>query len=72
MRTHVAYNLATGEVITSKCRGNSFKRLIAHHTATEIKTDIILGVASNYRWLFAHGESFDDCVAKLRARRVWG
>lgn len=73
MRTHLAYNLTTGEVITSNCGSNSFKRLIACQTATNIKTDIMLREPRfKHRWLFAHGKDFDDCVAKLKVRRVWG
>lgn len=72
MKTHLAYNLDTREVITSNCGGNSFKRLISHRTASEFKTDLMIGKTPNYRWLFAHGDDLCDCMTKLRARGVWG
>jgi hypothetical protein len=67
--THVAYNTTTKEIITSNCGGNTFKRMIAHRTATEKSFGRAI---SNYRWVFAHGGSFEDCMAKLVNRGYGG
>lgn len=70
--THLAYNIGTGEVLTTN-HGNHLKRWVARHT----KNDIAWAKQWNepfppYRWVFAHGKDFDDCVAKLTARHKFG
>lgn len=67
--THLAYNLATGEVLTTN-HSNHLKRWVARHTANDRKWAKANGVElPRYRWVFAHGGSYTDCVAKLMARR---
>jgi hypothetical protein len=70
--THLAYNLATGEVLTTN-RANHLKRWVARHTANDRKYYAAIGeTCPPYRWVFAHGKSYTDCVAKLTARGIWG
>lgn len=72
MRTHVAYNLSTGEILSTNL-ANGLKRWVAHHIANDRKWFAAQGEACPpNRWVFAHGKNFDDCVAKLTARKVWG
>ena len=69
--THLAYNLATGEVLTTN-HGNHLKRWVARHTANDRKWATRWGEKlPRYRWVFAHGKDYTDCVAKLTARRVF-
>ena len=72
MQKHTAYNLATGEVLTTN-RANHLKRWVARHIANDRKWFEKHGLpCSPNRWVFAHGKDHDDCVAKLTARKVWG
>lgn len=67
--THLAYNLATEEVLTTN-HSNHLKRWVARHTANDRKWAKANGMElPRYRWVFAHGGSYTDCVAKLTARR---
>ena len=69
---HVAYNLVTGDILTTNS-GNQLKRWVARHTSADNKWAKACGLAPiPHKWVFAHGSSCDDCIAKLRARRVWG
>lgn len=69
--THMAYCLTTGEVLTTN-HGNHLKRWVAQHTANDRKWAIANGeTLPRYRWVFAHGKDYTDCVAKLTARRVF-
>jgi hypothetical protein len=70
--THLAYNLTTGEVLTTN-HGNHLKRWVARHTANDRKWAKRYGVAlPHYRWVFAHGGDYNECVAKLTIRKTWG
>lgn len=70
--THLAYNLATGEVLTTN-RSNHLKRWVARHTKNDIDWAKAHGNEPlGYKWVFAHGGSFTECVAKLQARGVIG
>lgn len=65
MMIHVAYNLSTGECLSTNS-GNRLKRWIARHTANDRKWAQTTGQAlPPYRWVFVHGGSWDDCSAKL-------
>jgi hypothetical protein len=70
--THLAYNLATGEVLTTN-RANRLKRWVKRHTANDREwakaNEIEL---PRHCWVFAHGSSYTDCIAKLTARATWG
>lgn len=70
---HVAYNRSTGEILATPNSGNSLKRWLAHHIASDrewyARQNLPYPVDE---WHFAHGKDFDDCVAKLTARKVWG
>ena len=69
--THLAYNLTTGEVLTTN-RANHLKRWVARHTANDRKWAQRNGVdLPTYRWAYAHGKDYTDCVAKLTERRVF-
>ena len=69
--THLAYNLSTGEVLTTN-RANHLKRWVARHTANDRKWAAAHGESLPcYRWVFAHGNSYTDCCAKLAMRRVF-
>ena len=69
--THLAYNLATGEVLTTN-HANHLKRWVAHHIANDRKWAARWGEKfPRNRWVFAHGKDYTDCVAKLTARRVY-
>lgn len=69
--THLAYNLSTGEVLTTN-HANHLKRWVARHTANDRKWAAAHNEAlPPYRWIFAHGKDYNDCVAKLTARRVF-
>ena len=69
--THTAYCLTTGEVLTTN-HGNHLKRWVAQHTTNDHKWAKAHGeVLPPYRWVFAHGKDYTDCVAKLTARRVF-
>ena len=70
--THLAYNLHTGEVLTTD-RANHLKRWVARHTAHDRKWLHDNGYDPvPAKWVFAHGGSYTDCVAKLTARGIWG
>lgn len=70
--THLAYNLTTGEVLTTN-HGNHLKRWAAHHTANDRNWAKAHGVVlAPYRWVFAHGGNYNECVAKLTTRKTWG
>jgi hypothetical protein len=72
MQKHLAYNLATGEVLTTN-RANHLKRWVAHHIANDRKYFAAVGEpCPPNRWVFAHGKDYNDCVAKLTARGIWG
>lgn len=72
MQKHTAYNLTTGEFITVN-RANNLKRLVALHTANDREwAQRFEEELQPHRWVFAHGNDFDDCVAKLTARGIWG
>lgn len=67
--THLAYNLATGEVLTTT-NGNHLKRWVKRHTANDRKWAKANGeTLPPYRWVFAHGGNYVECCAKLAARR---
>lgn len=66
--THAAYNLATGEVLTTN-RANHLKRWVARHTANDRKWAQAHGESlPPYRWIFAHGANWNDCAAKLAVK----
>lgn len=70
--THLAYNLTTGEVFTTN-HGNHLKRWVARHNANDRKWAKRYGeVFPPYRWVFAHGGDYNECVAKLTIRKPWG
>jgi hypothetical protein len=70
--THLAYNLTTGEVLTTN-HANHLKRWVARHTKSDRKWAKAHGVTLGAsKWLFAHGATYTDCVAKLTARKAWG
>lgn len=72
MQKHLAYNLATGEVLTTN-RANHLKRWVARHIANDRKYYAAIGQpCPPNRWVFAHGKDYTDCVAKLTARGVLG
>ena len=72
MQRHLAYNTATGEVLTTN-HGNQLKRWVKRHTANDRKWFEKHGLpCPPSRWVFAHGKDYDDCVAKLTARGIWG
>lgn len=67
--THLAYNLATGEVLTTN-HANHLKRWVARHTANDREWAKANGAElPRYKWVFAHGRDYVDCCAKLAARR---
>ena len=69
--THLAYNLATGEVLTTN-HANHLKRWVARHIANDRKYYAAIGeTCPANRWVFAHGGSYTECVAKLTARQVF-
>ena len=71
-QNHVAYNLATGEILTTN-RARHLKRWVARHTADDNKWAKKWGLPPiPHKWVFAHGGSYDDCIAKLTARGIWG
>lgn len=68
--THLAFNTTTGEILITN-RANQLKRWVARHTAN----DKAWAVTNNetlppYRWTFAHGNDYCDCIAKLMARQI--
>lgn len=70
--THLAYNTATGEVLTTT-NGNHLKRWVKRHTEHDRKWFAAQGQElPRYRWVFAHGKDYTDCIAKLTARATWG
>lgn len=70
MQKHIAYNLTTGEILTTS-RANDLKRWVALHTANDREWAQRWGKELlPHRWVFAHGNSFDDCAAKLTARGI--
>ena len=72
MQKHLAYNLATGEVLITD-RVNHLKRWVARHIANDRKYFAAVGQpCPPNRWIFAHGKDYDDCVAKLTVRGIWG
>ena len=55
MQKHTAYNLATGEILTTD-RANHLKRWLARHIADDRKWFEKYGVpCPPNRWVFAHG-----------------
>lgn len=69
--THLAYNLGTGEVLTTN-HANHLKRWVARHSAQDIAwCKAHGGDLRGYKWVFAHGGNYSDCVAKLTVRRVF-
>ena len=69
---HLAYNLGTGEVLTTN-HGNHLKRWVARHTRNDYAWYRAQGQECPvYRWVFAHGKDSDDCVAKLLVRHPIG
>lgn len=68
MQKHIALNRTTGEVLATN-KANRLKRWVAQRTAENIS---FFDRLEPHRWVFAHGKNFDDCVAKLTARGVWG
>ena len=72
MHKHTAYNLTTGEIITVN-RANDLKRWVALRTANDRKwAQRFEKELQPHRWVFAHGNDLDDCIAKLTARGIWG
>lgn len=66
--THSAYNLLTGEVLTTN-RANHLKRWVARHTANDVAWMRNHGEdLTGYQWIFAHGSNWDDCAAKLTVK----
>ena len=71
--THLAYNGATGEILTANGSGRAFKRWVARHTANDIKwLKTYTNEPIRYDWRFAHGGNYDECVAKLTVRHIYG
>jgi hypothetical protein len=71
-QNHVAYNLATGEILTTN-RARHLNRWVKRHDANDRKYFAAIGQpCPPSRWVFAHGGSYDDCIAKLTARGIWG
>lgn len=72
MQKHLAYNLTTGEVLTTN-HGSHLKRWVKRHDANCRKWFEAQGqVCPPNRWVFAHGKDYTDCIAKLTARGIWG
>jgi hypothetical protein len=70
--THLAYNLTNGEILTTN-RANHLKRWVMRHTANDRAWAEAHGEnLPPYVWVYAHGATYDDCVAKLSARGAWG
>ena len=70
MQKHLAYNTATGEVLTTK-RANDLKRWVKRHDANDRKWFEKHGLpCPPSRWVFAHGNDYNDCIAKLMARQI--
>ena len=65
--THLAFNLATGEILTTN-HGNHLKRWVARHSANDIAWGLKWGEPIKFQWVFAHGKDYTDCVAKLTKR----
>lgn len=71
-QNHVAYNLATGEILTTYS-ARHLNRWVKRHDANDRKYFAAIGQpCPPSRWVFAHGGSYDDCIAKLTARGIWG
>lgn len=71
-QNHVAYNLATGEILTTN-RVRHLNRWVKRHDANDRKYFAAIGQpCPPSRWVFAHGGSYDDCIAKLTTRGIWG
>ena len=61
-RTHAAYNITTGEVLTSK-HANHLKRLVAYRTWANLE------FGEGYsKWVFAHGKNWKRSLAAKRDR----
>ena len=72
MQKHLAYNPITGEILTTN-RSNHLKRWVKHHCANDRKYYATIGQpCPPFRWIFAHGKDYNDCIAKLTARGIWG
>lgn len=70
--THLAYNVNTGEVIITS-HANTLKRRVAHHTAHDRRWLPAHGYTYvPAKWVFVHGGSHNECIAKLQARKVCG
>ena len=65
--THLAYNAATGEILTTN-HANHLKRWVAHHTANDLAWGKANGVKIPHKWQFAHGRDYTECGAKLATR----
>lgn len=61
-RTHAAYNITTGEVLTSN-HANCLKRWVAHNVNRTIREGGEVGV-----WVFAHGKGWKRSLAAKRDR----
>lgn len=68
--THLAYNVLTGEVLTTN-HANHLKRWVARHTKADLEWGKAQGVEVPHKWVFAHGGTYDECIAKLTARGTW-
>ena len=67
-QNHVAYNLATGEILTTN-RANQLKRWVARHTANDNAWAKANGEPPiGHRWVFVHGANWNDCCAKLTVK----
>lgn len=67
--THLAYNIATGEVLTTN-HSNHLKRWVKRHTESDRKWFNRQGEElPRYCWVFAHGKDYTECVAKLTIRQ---
>lgn len=70
--THLAYNIITGEVLTTN-QGNQLKRWVVRHSINDNKWAKANGYPPiGHRWIFAHGKDHNECIAKLTIRGTWG
>ena len=61
-RTHAAYNITTGEVLTSQ-HANYLKRWVAYNVSRNIREGGEAGV-----WVFAHGKNWKRSLAAKHDR----
>lgn len=66
-RTHGAYNLATGEILTTN-KANALKRWVKKHTIRDNKWLREHGMPTLGQWVFVHGANWGDCCAKLTVK----